>query len=51
MTCLHWAAGRGHTEVVDLLLNNGAKVDATDKVRFLFLCTGQPVLYHAKYMY
>jgi len=36
MTCLHWAAGRGHLEIVDLLLSNDAKVDSTDKVCYTY---------------
>ena len=31
MTCLHWAAGRGFTRIAEILLENKAKVDATDK--------------------
>lgn len=33
MTSLAWAAGRGHTEIVQMLLNKGAKVNTPDKVR------------------
>lgn len=33
MTALIWASGRGHTEVVDHLLEAGANPDAADKVR------------------
>lgn len=32
MSCLGWAAGRGHTEVVKALIEKGAKVSSTDKV-------------------
>ena len=32
MSCLTWAAGRGHTEIVRMLLDNGAKVNTADKV-------------------
>lgn len=32
MTALIWASGRGHTEVVDHLLEAGANPDAADKV-------------------
>lgn len=28
-----WAAGRGHADIVKLLLQNGAKVNCSDKVR------------------
>ncbi|KAF2356382.1 Ankyrin repeat-containing domain [Trinorchestia longiramus] len=40
MTGLHWAADRGHTEVVDLLLTNGAEVNARDD-------SGQTPLHYA----
>lgn len=30
-----WAAGRGHAEIVQVLLENGAKVNCSDKVRQL----------------
>ena len=32
MTPLTWAAGRGHTEIVGLLVDKGAKVNTADKV-------------------
>lgn len=32
ITPLMWAAGRGHVAIVRLLLENGAKVNAGDKV-------------------
>lgn len=32
-TALIWASDSGHTEVVQLLLGNGAQVDLQDKVR------------------
>ena len=32
MSCLTWASGRGHTEIVRMLLDNGAKVNTADKV-------------------
>ena len=32
MSCLTWAAGRGYTEVVRLLLEHEAKVNTADKV-------------------
>lgn len=32
MTALIWASGRGHTEVVNHLLDAGANPDAADKV-------------------
>ena len=31
-TPLHWAAMRGHTDVVKLLIEKGADVNAKDKV-------------------
>ena len=37
MTALIWASGRGHTEVVDHLLEAGANPDAADKVRDMFV--------------
>ena len=30
-TPLHWAAGGGHKEIVELLVNNGADVNAKNK--------------------
>lgn len=33
MTALIWASGRGHTAVVNHLLDAGANPDAADKVR------------------
>ncbi len=33
MSCLTWAAGRGHTVIVRMLLDHGAKVNTADKVR------------------
>ena len=38
MTCLHWAAGRGYEDIVEILLKNGAKVDSTDKVALHLAC-------------
>lgn len=38
MTALIWASGRGHTEVVDHLLEAGANPDAADKVRDVREC-------------
>lgn len=32
LSALLWAAGRGHTEVVRLLVERGAKVNVADKV-------------------
>ena len=32
MTSLAWASGRGHTDVVRLLVQKGAKVNTSDKV-------------------
>ena len=32
MTSLAWAAGRGHTEIVQMLIGKGAKVNTADKV-------------------
>ena len=32
VSCLTWAAGRGHTDIVEALLAHGAKVNTTDKV-------------------
>ena len=40
MTALIWASGRGHTEVVDHLLEAGANPDAADKVRDARECKG-----------
>ena len=40
MTALIWASGRGHTEVVDHLLEAGANPDAADKVRVARECEG-----------
>ena len=34
-TALHWAASRGHTAVVTVLLDRGADITATDKVSIL----------------
>ena len=31
-SALMWAAEKGHTEVVDILMKAGAKIDAVDKV-------------------
>ena len=36
MTALIWASGRGHTAVVNHLLDAGANPDAADKVRESF---------------
>ena len=33
MTSLAWASGRGHTEIVQMLVAKGAKVNIADKVR------------------
>jgi ankyrin repeat protein len=35
MTGLHWACKRGHSDLVKLLLENGADIDAKDMVLFL----------------
>uniref|UniRef100_A0A4W5RCR1 Kinase D-interacting substrate 220b n=1 Tax=Hucho hucho TaxID=62062 RepID=A0A4W5RCR1_9TELE len=35
-----WAAGRGHAEIVQVLLENGAKVNCSDKVRQLIVTNG-----------
>ena len=32
MSCLAWAAGRGHFDVAKYLIQKGAKVNASDKV-------------------
>jgi len=32
MSCLTWAAGRGHADIVKELLLHGAKVNTADKV-------------------
>ena len=40
MTALIWASGRGHTEVVNHLLEAGANPDAADKVRDARECEG-----------
>lgn len=37
MSCLGWAAGRGHTGVVKALIEKGARVNTTDKVYMLEL--------------
>lgn len=49
MTCLHWAAGRGHVDCVHLLLDAGAKVDATDKVRQLCIDTTYKLISFIQY--
>ena len=36
-TPLHWAAWKGHAEVLTKLLDSGADVDMQDKVRKVFL--------------
>ena len=38
MSCLTWAAGRGHYDVVKILLRCGAKVNTADKVFNLYWC-------------
>ena len=39
MTSLAWAAGRGHAEIVQMLISKGAKVNTADKVSvILFVC-------------
>lgn len=40
MTALIWASGRGHTEVVNHLLEAGANPDAADKVCDARECEG-----------
>jgi len=35
MTPLHYAAGRGHTNIVSLLVANGAGVDKKDQVSYI----------------
>ena len=35
MTALVWAAGRGYLDVVQLLLQHGAKVNINDKVSMM----------------
>ena len=40
MSGLIWAAGRGYSEVVRVLLDAGAKVDVGDKVRHIILNVG-----------
>lgn len=40
MTALIWASGRGHSEVVNHLLEAGANPDAADKVRDARECKG-----------
>lgn len=32
-----WAAGRGHSDIVHLLLQHGAKVNCSDKVSYVFV--------------
>jgi len=34
VTCLAWAAGRGHTDIVKDLIQHGAKVNTGDKVMY-----------------
>ena len=37
MSCLTWAAGRGHTDIVGMLLLHNAKVNTADKVPWQIL--------------
>jgi len=32
-----WAAGRGHSDIVHLLLQHGAKVNCSDKVSYIYI--------------
>ena len=32
MTALHWAASKGHTNIVDVLMKSGAVVNMKDRV-------------------
>lgn len=32
-----WAAGRGHSDIVHLLLQHGAKVNCSDKVSYTYV--------------
>ena len=64
MTSLHFAASEGHTDVVLCLLNRGANIGATDRVReptwvfsivtclrwFLQICVCTCVFMHAIYI-
>ena len=37
MSCLGWAAGRGHLEVLKALLVKGARANSADKVSFAYI--------------
>lgn len=45
-TALMWASLRGHTDVVQKLLSNGAQVDHQDEVRHMQLLNGKDLLWN-----
>jgi len=44
-TALHCAAGSGHSDVVRLLLSNGARIEAVDEVIYFLHMTYQSIMY------
>ena len=44
MSCLTWAAGRGHADIVKQLIDHDAKVTTADKVNAQCFCPGFPRL-------